>query len=358
MVIKKIKINNFRCFKQKNIEFSSKNNIILGSNAIGKTSVLEAITCLSILKSFRTNDQMEMICENNDYFFVEGELLSGNNQAVVSVYFDKTLKRVKVNNYVYKKLSDYVGFFNVVTFSALDFLILKGASSERRRMLDLIFCQISKDYLIMSNYYKKLLKDRNALLKAFILENRDKALTLIEAVTEQMITCGNKIIEFRRTYCQKISEFSKKIHYEISSGFENFELKYTSSSEKLTAEIFRKTFEEDVRRGYTTIGPHRDDYIFIINNKNISVYGSQGQQRNAMLSVKLAMADLLFEIKKEAPTLLLDDVFSELDEQRQNALIDSLNPEYQTIITTASISDLKENIINNSLIINLERESD
>ena len=126
----------------------------------------------------------------------------------------------------------------------------------------------------------------------------------------------------------------------------------------MSKEVFFKSFEEDKRKGYTTVGPHRDEYIFIINNKNISVYGSQGQQRNAMLSVKLAMAELLYEIKKEAPTLLLDDVFSELDEQRQNALINSLNPEFQTIITTASISDLKENIINNSLIINLESESE
>ena len=358
MIIRKIKINNFRCFNQRKIEFSPKNNIILGSNAIGKTSVLEAITCLSVLKSFRTSDQTEIIKEHCDYFYVEGEVLSGNKLDVASVYFDKSAKRVKINNYVYKKLSDYVGFFNVVTFSALDFLVLKGTSSERRRMFDLVFCQISKDYLIMSNYYKKLLKDRNTLLKAFILENRGKTLTLIEAVTEQMIEYGNKIIDFRRAFCLKLSEFAKKAHLKISSGLEEFALKYSSSCDNLSKEVFLKSFEEDKRKGYTTVGPHRDDYIFIINNKNISVYGSQGQQRNAMLSVKLAMAELLYEIKKEAPTLLLDDVFSELDEQRQNALINSLNPEFQTIITTASISDLKENIINNSLIINLESESE
>ena len=215
MIIRKIKINNFRCFNQRKIEFSPKNNIILGSNAIGKTSVLEAITCLSVLKSFRTSDQTEIIKEHCDYFYVEGEVLSENKVDVASVYFDKSAKRVKINNYVYKKLSDYVGFFNVVTFSALDFLVLKGTSSERRRMFDLVFCQISKDYLIMSNCYKKLLKDRNTLLKAFILENRGKTLTLIEAVTEQMIEYGNKIIDFRRAFCLKISEFaSNKVTFD------------------------------------------------------------------------------------------------------------------------------------------------
>lgn len=358
MLIKKIKLEKFRCFEHKIIEFKGLKTILIGKNAVGKTSIIEAIMCLSVLKSFRTNNQLEMIRENSGYFYLEGVVEESERLNTVSLYVDETTKRVKLNNYLYKKMSDYVGLFNVVAFSALDFLVLKGNPSDRRKMMDLIFCQISKDYLNMSNYYKKLLKDRNTLLKGFIFENSDKMQTLIESVTEQIIEYGNKIVSFRLEFCRKISEYANKIHSKISSEKEQFEFVYAPSCPKLTKEVYLKSFEEETKRGYTLIGPHRDDYIFIINNKNISVFGSQGQQRNAMLSVKLAMADVLYEIKKEAPTLLLDDVFSELDEERQNALINNLNPMYQTIITAASVSDLKENIINNSLIINLESESE
>ena len=358
MIIRKIKINNFRCFNQRKIAFSPKNNIILGSNAIGKTSVLEAITCLSVLKSFRTSDQTEIIKEHCDYFYVEGEVLSENKLDVASVYFDKSAKRVKINNYVYKKLSDYVGFFNVVTFSALDFLVLKGTSSERRRMFDLVFCQISKDYLIMSNYYKKLLKDRNTLLKAFILENRGKTLTLIETVTEQMIEYGNKIIDFRRAFCLKISEFAKKAHFKISSGLEEFALKYSSSCDKLSKEVFLKSFEEDKRKGYTTVGPHRDDYIFIINNKNIGEYGSQGQQKAALLCVKIALSEMFCKEKNVSPIVLLDDVFGELDAAKQNELLSLFQNVEQVIMTTTTLSDIDEKMLINANVIYLNEKEE
>lgn len=358
MIVKKLKIQYFRNFDSLSLDFSPKMTVIVGDNAVGKTSVIEAINCISTIKSFRTNEYQDLINDSSDYFYLEAELQEGNASNKVSYYCDTKIKRIKLNNFVYSKLSEYVGFFNVVCFSALDFLNLKGSASERRKMFDLIFCQISKDYLVMSNYYKKLLKDRNTLLKGFILENRSEDEKLIDVITEQLIQYGNKIIDYRKQIISKLSKFAEKIHLEISGKIENLKLEYSPSVDKLTKEVYKKTFSDDLKRGFTTVGPHRDDYIFIVNNKNVGIFGSQGQQRNAILSSKLAMAELIFEIKKEAPTLLLDDVFSELDKNRQNALINSLNPNFQTIITTASISDLDKEILDKALIIKLDKRSE
>lgn len=358
MIIKNIKLQYFRNFLIQTVEFSPKITVIFGDNAVGKTSIIEAVNCVSSIKSFRTNDYNDLINDTSNYFYLEATLLSNDCENKVTYYCDKELKKIKLNNFLYSKLSDFVGYFNVVCFSALDFLKLKGSGNERRKMFDLIFCQISKDYLFVSNYYKKLLKDRNTLLKRLIFENRSDLQKLIEVVTEQLVEYGNKMIEFRKQATEKISSYAQTKHLKISNHSEEFSLLYVPSIEELNPEEYNKVFSEDLKRGYTTIGPHRDDYIFIVNNKNVATFGSQGQQRNAVLSVKFAMADLIFEIKKEAPTLLLDDVFSELDRSRQNALINSLNPDYQTIITTASISDLDNKILDNALIVKLDKRSE
>ena len=358
MIISSLKLNKFRNFNEKVIEFSPYITIVYGKNAVGKTTIIEAVNCLSTIKSFRTNDYNELINYDSEYFYIEGVLKSENRSDKSSIYYDKVIKQVKINNFLYSKLSDYVGYFNVICFSALDFLKLKGSGSDRRKLFDLVFCQISKDYLFMSNYYKKILKDRNTLLKRLSFENRSELLNVLDVLSKQLIDCGNKIIEFRKEIVEKISLFAMNVHYKISDNQEMFELKYCPSVYSLKFEDYEKSLQEDLKRGYTTIGPHRDDYIFIINNKNVSMFGSQGQQRNAMLSVKLGMADLINEIKKEAPTLLLDDVFSELDKNRQNALINCLNPNYQTIITTSSISDLDNKMLDNALLVELDRRSE
>lgn len=358
MIVSHLKLQKFRNFNEKTIEFSPYVTIIHGKNAVGKTTIIEAINCLSTIKSFRTSDYDDLINYDSGYFYIEGVLRSENKSDKVSLYYDKAIKQVKINNFLYSKLSDYVGYFNVICFSALDFLKLKGSGSERRKLFDLVFCQISKDYLFVSNYYKKILKDRNTLLKRLSFENRSELLNVLEVLSKQLIDYGNKIIDFRKEIVEKISQLAKNFHYKISDGQESFELKYYPSVSCLTEEDYNRTLQEDLKRGFTTIGPHRDDYIFIINNKNVSMFGSQGQQRNAMLSVKLGIADVINEIKKEAPTLLLDDVFSELDKSRQNALINCLNPNYQTIITTSSISDLDNKMLDNALLVELDRRSE
>ena len=354
MTIKKLKIQNFRCFKDINFKFDPVFTIITGKNAVGKSSVLEAVNFLGICKSFRTTDYKELINENSDYFFVEGIISSEDKEDKLSVFSCEGLKTAKINNCKIDKLSEYVGTFNVVSFAALEFFAIKTNSAERRKMFDLVFCQISKDYLNSSNYYKKLLKERNALLKSFIIENNKGLEVLLDAISEQLVFYGNKIIEFRKTFCEKISVYANSIHDKITDGKENLMLEYKQSVNSDFTEKLKTSKNEDLKKGYTTVGPHRDEFIFRVNGKNVMSYGSQGQQKNSILSVKFAMAELIYEIKKEAPTLLLDDIFSELDKKRQNAIIENLNPNFQTIMTTASVSDIDESILKNSLIINLE----
>lgn len=355
MWIRELKVSNFRCFEHAKVKFNNKINIIYGNNASGKTSLIEAICCLGITKSFRCVDQKEIINENSDYSVAEGLVVRNDSSEKILFSLTDAGKKIKLNNYQYKKVSDFLGYFNVVWFSALDFLFMKGSSKERRKLVDLIICQISKDYIEMSNNYKKLLKERNTLLKRLYFENRTNLQTLLNVITNQLIDVGKKIMLIRKEFVDKISFFASEEHSKITEGKELLKVEYTPSvnAENYEEEML-KNLGEDLKKGYTTIGPHRDDCIFIINNKNTMNFGSQGQQRNALLSVKLGMAKLLYNTKKDAPVLLLDDVFSELDKNRQNAIIKCLNPAFQTIITAASVTDLSSEIVEKANLIDIE----
>ena len=357
MIIDEILLKNYRCYQFGRFSFDSKLNVIVGSNATGKTTILESINCLSITKSYRCIDQNELIKENESYFYLEGTVSYANKKEKIVLYRDKNGCQVKKNNYKYKKNSEYLGFFNTVVFSATDFLTLKGGPKEKRNLIDLIICQISKDYISVSNYYKKLLKERNALLKRLYFENNSKLQVLLDVISNRMMEYGAKIIETRAKFIDKISKLASDIHLKISDNTEKLEIHYSPSVkvEDYLIEL-NKALVDDKKRGATSVGPHRDDCIFIINNKNIASYGSQGQQRNALLSVKLAMAELIFEEKGEEPVVLLDDVFSELDKNRQNALISCLNPAFQTIITAASISDVNDLLLKKAKIIKIEKK--
>ncbi len=357
-MIKSVKLVKFRCFEEINLIFDPKITIVLGCNASGKTSILEGVCCLSLTKSFRTSNFCELVYNQNGYFYLEGEIEKQSKLEKISFFVDKNIKKAKINNFVCPKLSDFFGFFNVVVFSALDFLILKGAANERRKMFDLVLSQISKEYLIVSNYYKKVLKEKNALLKRFKIENNVELLTLLDTLNEQLIYYGNSIIQIREFYVNEISNFACEIHEKITNNGEKLKLKYLPNLIEINDENLNFVKHEEITKGFAVAGPHRDDFEFLINDKNVSSFGSQGQQRNAILSVKLGIAELINKVKKEAPTLLLDDVFSELDKERQNALVSSLNPDFQTIITTASISDLTQDILDKASIVEIERRSE
>jgi DNA replication and repair protein RecF len=358
VIISSVFLSNFRCYADKKINFTPFLNIIYGANASGKTSIVEGVYCLSVTKSFKTNNTEDLIKFENNSFYVEGTIKNDVSSNKISIYYDKKNKIIKRNGNTYKKISDYLGLFNVVAFSSNDFLVFKSGSRERRNLFEPIFCQISKEYIFMSNYYKKLLKERNAALKRLYFENSNKLMNLLSSIDKQLIDTGIKIIEYRQIYLQKINRIAYVEHKKITNNAEDIRVEYQSTvlNAQDYAEKLKYNLTNDIKKGATSVGPHKDDYIFIINNKNIAAYGSQGQQRNTIITIKLAMTKLIYEEKHDFPVLLLDDVFSELDESRQNALLSSFDSNYQIIITTASIADLNENIKNTANMIKIEKE--
>lgn len=345
-------MNNFRCFKKCMIHFEPGVNIISGPNAIGKTTVLEAIHVLCLTKSNRTSRDQELIMNGSIGFEVSGVLKKEGLITNVGIFYSNKNKRVKINNYLYRTISEFIGMLNVVAFVPSDLFLFLGSPLIRRRELDLMLCQISRKYMIALSQYNKLLKERNYLLKEF--ENIKDAITLIGVITDQLFEEGSTIISYRDSFIKKVNTIIYEKHLMISDKREKLFINYVPSvNTNNYKNTMIKALPEDIKKKITTYGPHRDDYTFHINGKNVSEYGSQGQKRNAILSTKLAFVDLIYDTKKEYPMLLLDDVFSELDKKRQNSLIKTLDKNVQTIITTSTLSDIDEDLLKTAKLIKL-----
>ncbi|MBQ8292625.1 MAG: DNA replication/repair protein RecF [Bacilli bacterium] len=359
MLIKKLQLVNFRCYSEKTIEFDPSLTIIHGNNASGKTTILEAIHVLGLVKSYRASSDFDLIKINELSYSVKGLISKQNREDVVMVLNSNKIKKVKRNNEVYKTLTDYIGYMSVVYYDPTDFSIFQGSPSLRRRFFDILYCQITKHYLAATTEYKRLLKERNILLKELSVKNDKQTKNVLDVVTKQLVMYGKKIISMRERITKELESITFEKHKALSGGKERFALRYRPNVtiEEYENKIFNN-LNEDLIRGTTLVGPHRDDYIFIINNKNIGDYGSQGQQKSAILSVKLASVELINEVTKHYPIVLLDDVFSELDKSRQNQLIKMLNRKAQTIITTATISDVEESVLRLARVIELEERGE
>ena len=357
MIVPKLKMYNFRCFSSFEIVFSNKINILLGRNATGKTSILEAINYLALTKSFRTNDESQLVKEQQNEMSVIGEIIKDKSTCFCKIIRQVKGKQVSKDGYKYSKISEYLGEILVVSFTNSDMLNLLGTIRERRKIIEPIICQISKFYTDECNSYKKLLNERNALLKRLIFENNDKLMNLLKIIDLQIVDCAKNIIFERDNFIQKVNKKIKQYHLQISENKEILEIKYAPSvsSEKFL-ERLNSCLEEDLKRGSTSYGPHKDDYVFIINNKNITLYGSQGQQRSSLVSTKLAFVEILKEEKGEYPVLLLDDVLSDLDKHRQNSIFKLLNENVQTLVSSSTLSELDDSIKKKAKIITLERE--
>lgn len=354
MILFRLILHNFRCFSKKELDFEKNLNIIHGPNAIGKTSLLEAVHVLGLTKSNRTSNDNEMIKQGVDYFLAKGIFSRDGIDDVVTVLYSEKGKQIKKNNDIFKSLGDYIGFFNVVSFSPSDLGTFYGVPSKRRREFDMAFCQLSKQFLYWSTVYNKYLKERNALLKTIAVDKNLKTKTLLEVIDEKLIEAGKQVISYRLRYLKHLNALLKPIHYQISNC-EELEIEYQFSCPQDDYDkIYKQNIENDIKKGITSVGPHRDNFVLTINKRDVSSFGSQGQQRNAVLSIKLALVELIFQIKGEYPVLLLDDVFSELDKSRQNQLIKALNNEVQTIITTATLSDIDKDLVAQARLIELK----
>ncbi|MDO5441746.1 MAG: DNA replication/repair protein RecF [Bacillota bacterium] len=335
MLIKNIELKNFRNYKNLKLEFDDKLNIFLGQNAQGKTNLLESLFVIGMGKSFRTNSDKEMILFNQEFANVKANILDDNNEDEIEITYRPEGKIIKLDGIKLKRTVDLLETVYIVEFSPEDLKIVKEGPDHRRRFLDRELCQIKPIYYSDLGNYKKVLKERNSLLRQ---KNLDK--NLYSVFNEALSEYGVRIKKEREIFINRILDISKNIHKDITSGMEELNLSYET---KITdKESYIKTLEEnfnkDIEKGFTSFGPHKDDIKIEINGIDIRTYGSQGQQRTAALSMKLAEIGLIKQETGKDAVLMLDDVLSELDQNRQRYLIEAMKG-IQIFITATEIDE-------------------
>lgn len=331
MIITKIKIENFRNYEQEEFELSAKRNVFYGDNAQGKTNILEAIFLCSLGKSFRTKKDQELIRIGQTHASVEIEYEKSDRSGKIQLEVaDK--KTFWVNGIKIKKLSDLLGNIYIVLFNPNDIDILKNGPSSRRRFLDIMISQLKVKYIYYMNEYARILEQRNTYLRQIKYENKNE--TMLSIWDERLAEIGEKIYQYRSEFLEKIKGKINQFHGAITKNTEILEIEYLSSCKEksIFLETLRKNREEDIAKGYTKAGIHRDDFTISINGKSVSVFGSQGQQRTAIISLKLSELEVIYDEIGEYPILLLDDFMSELDDTRIQNLLEKMK-ENQVIIT-------------------------
>ncbi|EGP4828634.1 MULTISPECIES: DNA replication/repair protein RecF [Enterococcus] len=351
MRLNKLYLKNYRNYEELNIEFSKNLVIFLGENAQGKTNLLESIYVLAMTRSHRTSSEQELIGWNDDQAMIQGEIAKGSSTLPLEILLSKKGRKTKINHIEQKKLSTYVGQMNVILFAPEDLSLVKGSPQIRRKFLDMELGQINPIYLYDLVQYQAILKQRNQYLKQ-LNEKKQTDLLYLDILSEQLAAFGSKVLKARAQFIKRLEFWANSLHQQITHHKEQLEIEYLTAVDSLethTQEQIQEQFlallnqnkKKDLFRGTTTVGPHRDDLSFFINQKNVQTYGSQGQQRTTALSVKLAEIDLIKEETGEYPILLLDDVMSELDDNRQLHMLETIEGKVQTFLTTTTLDHVK-----------------
>lgn len=339
MIIKSLELKHFRNYETLTVDFDPGTNILYGDNAQGKTNVLEAVYLGGTTKSHRACKDKELIQFGYDESHIRIFTEKRKQQFQIDMHLKKNrTKGIAVNRIPIKRAGELFGILNIVSFSPEDLNIIKNGPSERRHFMDLELCQLDKIYLDHLAKYNKILNQRNKLLKdIFFKPDLVNTLSVWDA---QLVHYGSKIIESRREFVGRLNEIVNRIHRSISGGREDMLLSYDPNiQENLFEKELERVRTKDLKSGQTTTGPHRDDMSFSIHGINIRKFGSQGQQRTCALSLKLSEIELVKTVTKETPVLLLDDVLSELDSNRQNYLLENISGT-QTIITCTGLDEL------------------
>lgn len=355
MYIKRLQMLNYRNYKSLNITLGKNVNVFMGDNAQGKTNILEAIYYCAFAKSHRTSKDRELINWNSDSAYVS--LLVGKDRLDKNIDINilkDGKKAIKINKIKVSKIGELFGNFNVVMFSPEDLKIIKDSPGVRRKFIDMELCQLNSKYYYNLVQYNKVLNERNVVLK-----NRKLDSEILDIYDIQLANFGYHIIIERLKYINKLNFYGKDIHKDISSGKENLEFKYISTIKDLEDiensfyELLRRNRKKDIEKGTTSIGPHRDDFIVLINDVDTKSFGSQGQQRSAVLTIKFSSLKIIKEMTSEYPVLLLDDVLSELDFNRKRYILSTIG-EIQTIITCTGIEDLTNYLDNSSRVFKVK----
>ncbi|GGG71263.1 DNA replication/repair protein RecF [Paenibacillus radicis (ex Gao et al. 2016)] len=349
MFLNSIQLQNYRNYGQLELRTDNQVNLFVGPNAQGKTNLLEAIFALALTKSHRTSKDKELIGWEADSARIHGEVEKRYGTVKLDLMYSAQGKKAKINGLEQRKLSDFIGSLNVVMFAPEDLEIVKGTPGVRRRFLDMEIGQVQPGYLHTLQQFNKVLVQRNNFLKTASPGGQQQ--TMLEVWNAQLAEHSVKIMKKRKHFIHKLQRWAEQIHSGITAGGERLTIEYRPSFDGGGSEDETVLFEQfmlklsqvkdqEIRRGMSLVGPHRDDLAFFINGKEASVYGSQGQQRTTALSLKLAEIELICEEIGEYPLLLLDDVLSELDQHRQTQLIETFQSKVQTFITTTGLESV------------------
>lgn len=358
MKVNKIVLKNFRNFVEKRFVFDDKINVVFGKNAVGKTSLLESIYYCGSTKSPRVHDIDYLIRKNESFFSLDCLFFSKKSNNNLFLSFSNGEKKIILNKQIVKKISEYIGELGIVYYQPNEIVDFLGSPSGRRKTVDLIFSQFSKKYIGALKLYTRVLKERNMALKSAENLNLRQNIILIEMLTESLISAMIPLIDLRKQFCEEINYCLTEIHHKFNSE-EKLKLKYRPNME--ICDIFenvKKLVNVDIQNKNTNFGAHKDDFEFYINGKELTKYCSQGQQKSAILSFKLAAAEVFNKIKGEYPVLLLDDALSELDKERQNALFGLIKPEMQLFLSTTSLKEIDDKILKKAKIIEIEKGED
>ena len=347
MYVESLELKNFRNYESLNITFDEHTNILYGDNAQGKTNVLEAIYIAGTSKSHKGSREKEVIKFEENEAHIKMVVRKDKYSERIDIHLKKNKpKGIAINGIPIKKASELFGIVNIVFFSPEDLNIIKNGPSERRRFIDLELCQLDKIYLYNLVNYNKILDQRNKLLKDLNNNSSEYLMSTLDVWDMQLVKFGSMIIERRMSFVEEINKIIYNIHKNLSGDKEEIIIKYEPNENiESFKESILKNRERDLKLKYTTVGPHKDDLGFYINDIDIRKFGSQGQQRTSALSLKLSEIELVKRLINDTPILLLDDVLSELDSNRQNHLLNSLS-NIQTLITCTGVDEFVKNRFN------------
>lgn len=351
MHLTELNLSHFRNYTEQTIQLSPQVNLFCGDNGQGKTNALEAIGLLAIGKSHRTSRDKDLIAWSADTAVVDGVVEAQHGPRKLRLELGASGRKAFVNRVQQTKMTDFVGHFQVVLFAPEDLQLVKGGPKERRRFIDVELGQTQPLYLHHLANYGRALQQRNKLLKTGVFDE-----VYMAAFDEQLALSGAHVVQRRLQFIAKMKPVARQVYVDISDGRETFDFQYTSTIPRVDqdtplaqiVEQFSRALSDrrqtDIRMGYTTVGPHRDDLQLLLNGQDVQSFASQGQQRTIALSLRLAEIDFIYREIGEYPVLLLDDVLSELDDTRQRNLVLSMSKKVQTIITTTTLFHLEEEL--------------
>lgn len=350
MYLKSVEITNFRNIDKISLDFNRNVNIFIGKNAQGKTSILESIYVLAFSKSVRSISDDEIRKRDKLFFKVKGVLKKGNYKFLLEVLFGNGDKKLKLNNREISKVSDYVSNMNVIMFSPDDLDIIKKSPMCRRNFVNIELCQLSNDYLNILNEYNKILKMRND----YIRKNYSRIdYNYLDVITSSLIDRIMLIYKYRDEYFDEINNYIGNVYYKIT-GEKGVRVCYKKSvffdNKEEYVNFYKDNYFSDIDKGCTVYGPHRDDFSFMMFDEDLRLYGSQGMQRIAVLALKLSEINLFKDRLGTYPIVLLDDIFSEIDNSKRKNLLKFIKSNIQFIITTTDVNNISEKIIDRASI--------